>query len=479
MKSIQSKLLLGITFILSMFIVGILIYSFTFNYYFEYQKTKEMKKIISTIEFNDINDDDFNDYIVTLSNEYSVEIDIKDKDNNILFSSHKGGRKSLNSVNRFDIIDSKMIDDDIQKEIYTDKSTGVKFLSLSKASLDEKYNINVSIAINAIDDSKQKSLLFLMIIFIPTTIIAIILAVIFSKKFTMPIIKITEKTSKISNLQFDNPIDIKTSDEIGVLAGSVNALSSKIQNSLKELSKKNDELNKMLIKERKDENLRREFISSVSHELKSPIAVISGYAQMLDSKVVTSTEDIDYYINIINEESNRMSIIVNDLLDIYKMQSLNFKLDKTYFYIDDLIKNIVSKNDIKFKENNIRVDQDILKVQIYGDEIRIEQVIQNYLSNAISHVDQNKKIKIRVSKPNDNKVRVSVFNTGKNISSDDINIIWNGFVRGDKVRNHKEKRIGLGLYIVATIVKLHDGKYGVINKSDGVEFWFELNYANC
>lgn len=481
MKSIKRKLISGILLILSTFLLGIFVYNLTFKNYFEIEKSLEMKKIVLEIEKNIINDAniDVNDLILNVSNKNNVEVEIRDViSHNILFSTHRAGKNEENinlmkGLNKFQTIESTQLEDNILKQFVYDKPTGVKFLSINKICKDINYDITIRIPISSIDDAVKKSSMLLLMIFIPITIIIIIFTLIFSKKFTKPIIDIKNKTVKIINLDFSDSIEIKSNDEVSELAESVNVLSNKISDTLSQLNNKNLELTNMIEKERKNHELRREFISSVSHELKSPIAVISGYAQILNEGIIQDVDEVKNYINIINEESNRMNVIVSDLLDLYKFQSNTFKLNINKVCIDKLIENIIFKNAIIFKNNNIDLNIDLQNSFVLGDKIRLEQVIQNYINNAISHVDNNKKIIISTRKE-DNYISIYVFNSGIPIAKENIKKIWNGFVRVDKVRNYKEKRVGLGLAIVSQITRLHNGKCGVKNKENGVEFYIRL-----
>ena len=476
MKSIKQKLIIGILLILTIFLCGILIYGLTFKTYFKKERLLDMQKASIEVQnaLKNSSSISYENVIPSISNKYNVEIKINNlTSKKTMFSTHKNGNGQGmgNHLNRFQVVESTTLENGMIEEIIHDRSTGVNFLSITSTIND--FEITVQISINFIDDAAIKSVTLLLNIFIPITFIIILLTSIFAKKFTKPIIDITMKTAKISNLDFSDPIIVKTKDELGDLATSVNILSNKINTTLTELKNKNSKLITLIEDEKKNEELRREFISSISHELKSPIAVISGYAQILNEDLPLSRDDMSYYINIINDESERMSVIVNDLLDLYKFQSNTFKLNLKKVCIDELLEKIIKKNSLIFNKHQINLSIDFQKSYSFCDEIRIEQAIQNYINNAISHVDNNKIIHLSI-KNIDNSILISVFNSGLNIPNTYIENIWNGFVRIDKVRNFKEKRVGLGLTIVAQICKLHNGTYGVINHCDGVEFWISL-----
>ncbi|WP_343828040.1 HAMP domain-containing sensor histidine kinase [Clostridium subterminale] len=462
---------------MSTFIIGIATYGITYKDFFQREKLKEMNVVIE--EIKDYIDEDYNNRVDEklegLSEKYSVQIDIKNAITlDSIFSSHKMGKNNMmNGQHRFEVIEFIDEKEGISETITLDKSTGVEFLTVVGNS-ESSYEISVKTPITVIDDAVNKSIKLLFMIMLPVGFIALFITALFSKQFTKPVIEITKKTRKIEELDFSEGLNIKSMDEIGTLAKSVNNLSFKIEETLKNLKEKNLVLETMMENERKNQLARREFVSSVSHELKSPITVISGYIQALQGGFISSDEDRKYYLDVIGEETERLGIIVNDLLELYKLESNTFKLNKKGVNINSLIKKILDKNKFRFEELNINLNFNEGKnVTVFVDEVRLEQAVQNYINNALSHVDENKIIEIDLKVSEDNLV-IYVYNSGSNIEDENLNKIWEGFVRVDKVRNYKEKRLGLGLAIVKQIVTLHEGTYGVKNKEQGVEFWITL-----
>lgn len=481
MKSIKLKLFIGILLILSVFLGGMLIYGSTFKAYFQKEKLKDMTILIGDLE-EIINKDgtiDIDSKVEKLSETYNVQIEIEASETGeIICSTNNNGRNGMmghmmGTKNKYEVLEFIDNEADIEKNIILDKSSGVKFLTSTKFFKDLNYYIKISTPINIIDEALSKSLNLHLLIFTPITIVIFIITAIYSDSFTKPILEIRKKTCKIEQLNFHGELKLKGNDEISELGVSVNNLSHKIENTLEELKDKNLKLQEMYDKERENEILRKEFVSSVSHELKSPIAVISGYAQALEEGVISSQEDLEYYISVINDESRRMQIIVNDLLDLYKLESNTFKLELEEIFMEDLLKKIIKKNSLRFEEEKINLKVSFENLSIHGDVIRIEQAIQNYINNALSHMDKKKILHIAL-KNCDNAIEVSVYNSGNKIATEDMEKIWRGFVRIDKVRNYKEKRVGLGLTIVKQIVDLHNGSCGVENQQEGVKFWFRI-----
>lgn len=471
MKSIKRKLFLAILLIFSLFLIGIISYALTFKSYFINEKVDEMITVAKTIDsyFSSNNLATNTQYISDVSDKYNFKIQIIGKDG-LIYGNHGMG---MGNPYRFDVIET--IDSgsstDIAKTIILDHSTGVKFLNVTL--YNSRLPISIKTPISAIEDSLNKSIKLLATILTPIIVLIFIATFYFSKSFTKPIIEITNKASKIERLDFSDSIKINSKDELSHLASTINNLSSTIEITLNELKTKNIKLQEHIEKEEKNEVLRKEFVSSVSHELKTPITVISGYSQALDSGVLTNDEDKAYYLNVIQNEAQRMEVIVNDLLDLYKLESNTFKLKVEIIQLDELLTNIINKLSFKFADFEVNLTTNIEKCQVTGDAIRLEQAIVNYINNALYHLDENKLIDINLININ-GTIKLSVFNSGENIPYESLDKIWKGFFRIDKVRNFKENRVGLGLAIVGEIVKLHGGEKGVINKPNGVEFWLSF-----
>lgn len=471
MKSIKRKLFLAILLIFSLFLIGIISYSLTFKSYFINEKVDEMTTVAKTINgyFNSNNLTTNTQYISDVSDKYNLQIQIIGKDG-VIYGNHGMG---MGNPNRFEVVETidSDITTDIDKTIILDRSTGVKFLNV--ALHNSKLSISIKTPISAIEDSLNKSIKLLATILTPISLLIFMATFYFSESFTKPIIEITNKASKIERLDFSDSVKVNSKDELSHLASTINNLSSTIETTLNELKSKNIKLQEHIEIEEKNEVLRKEFVSSVSHELKTPITVISGYCQGLDSGMVTNDEDKAYYLSVIQNEAQRMEVIVNDLLDLYKLESNTFKLKVETIQLDELLTNIINKLSFKFADFEVNLTTNIEKSQVTGDAIRLEQAIVNYINNALYHLDENKLIDINLISINSN-VKLSIFNSGENIPDESLDKIWKGFFRVDKVRNFKENRVGLGLAIVSEIVKLHGGEKGVTNKPNGVEFWLSL-----
>ena len=326
---------------------------------------------------------------------------------------------------------------------------------------------------------RKKIFLFLTIIGLVAIGISSVLAFWISKTFTKPIKELNTIAKNISELDFSKTYTIKTEDELGMLGKSINTLSKSLENKIQELNDINLELEKDVEEKSKLAEMRSQFVSDVSHELKTPIALIQGYAEGLVDGIAATEGDIKYYCEVILDEANKMSTLTRDLLDLSNLEYGKNNLNIEPFDIIDLINNILKKYEITFNEKSITPTFEFTEQSLYtlGDVFRIEQVITNYLNNALKKVDNKKEISIRIQK-NDSLAKIFVYNSGKPISKEHLLKIWTKFYKADSSRNRDLSGSGIGLSLVQAILNQHHNKYGAENKENGVEFWFELNLAN-
>lgn len=309
-------------------------------------------------------------------------------------------------------------------------------------------------------------------IFIGGVVLVLIMAFIYSNMITKPLVKINKAASKMANLDFNEKCSVDREDEIGSIGRSLNFLSNNLDNALNSLKNANEKLKKDIEKEKELEKMRKEFVAGVSHELKTPVGLIEGYAEGLKDNIVTSDEDREYYLNVIIDEALNMGNLISDMLDLSQLESGNFKLNKVSIDIGELVWKCYQKYCTIFNERGIELDINIVNANVVADKYRIEQVLNNYINNALKYV--RNKISINMVEK-ENEVMVKVINDGDKISEDEIDKIWDKFYKVDKSRNRKSGGTGLGLSIVKNIVELHGGKYGAVNTEDGVEFYFTLN----
>lgn len=336
----------------------------------------------------------------------------------------------------------------------------------------------MDIPLAAIQDSVAIANRFFLFTGLCTILIGSVAAFLFARRFTKPILTLSDIARRMSELDFTMKYPVSRSDEIGELGRSINFLSDQLDKSISQLQTSNEQLQKDIDRERKMEEMRKEFVSSVSHELKTPIALIQGYAEGLQANVVEDEENKDYYCGVIMDEAGRMDRLVKDLLSLSQLESGYFHLERSVFDISALIDRVLAKFRpiIQAQSAIVQTEKDE-EVDAYGDDARIEQVFVNYLNNAIYHLDERKIVKVTVSKVG-RKVRVSVFNSGEVIPEESLCDIWNSFYKVDRARTRvQEGGSGLGLSIVRAIQELHGNDYGVMNLDQGVLFWFDVDCA--
>ena len=344
-------------------------------------------------------------------------------------------------------------------------------------TLDNGNFILIRTPIQGIKDNVHISNTFITYIGIVTLIIGIIAAFVLSSYISKPIKQLSNIAERMSELDFDIKYDGKDKGEIGLLGKSMNNMSQKLEENISQLKTANLELQRDIDKKEKLEKMRTDFLSNVSHELKTPIALIQGYAEGLKEGITDDPESMDFYCSVIMDEAAKMNNMVKRLLTLNQIEFGEDELVMERFDINELVKSVVNANELMATQKNLSITYDILDTPLYvwADEYKVEEVVTNYLSNAINHCCNENIIKIKVGHIDKDNVRVSVFNTGNNIPEADIEHIWEKFYKVDKARTREYGGNGIGLSIVKAIVESMGKTCGVNNLSDGVEFWFDLD----
>ncbi len=297
-----------------------------------------------------------------------------------------------------------------------------------------------------------------------------------SRRFTKPILELSEISEKMSEMNFDVKYKVTTNDEIATLGQSMNRLAENLEKNIKELKMANNEL--ALDNERKTavDEMRKEFLSNVTHELKTPIALIQGYAEGLIDDVNDDPEGRKYYADVIVDEAKKMNVMVKKLLSLNQLEFGKAQIDLERFDIVAVIKSVLRASEIMISQKGIKVIfEEKNPIYVWADEYMMEEVITNYVSNAINHIDGKKIIEIKLIKYSE-VLRVAVYNTGELIPEESLDKVWEKFYKVDKARTREYGGSGIGLSIVKAIMEAHNKKYGVANHENGVEFWFEIDY---
>ena len=316
---------------------------------------------------------------------------------------------------------------------------------------------------------------FLGYIGLAAVVIGIIAMLVVSSRFTKPIHEMANIAKRMSELDFEVKYPVKKKDEIGELGSSINTLSDKLQDTISELKSANNELELDIQKKTEIDEMRKEFLSNVSHELKTPISIIQGYAEGLIENVNDDEENRNFYCEVIIDEANKMNQMVKKLLTLNELEFGSNQVNFERFDISQLVKSVLLSNEILFKQRKVTVHfGENEPIYVWADEYLIQQVVSNYISNAINHVSGANIIEIKLIR-RENVLRIAVFNTGDNIPEEELDKLWVKFYKIDKARTREYGGNGIGLSIVKAIMNTHNKECGIVNRSNGVEFWFELD----
>ena len=488
LSSVKVKLFLSLSItVLLIILFMILVNNFALEQFYLYKKQITLKTVYESINeyYKKQNrDDDIQTELEKLSIKNNFDILIKDNNGINLYTTNKNFSTVIGSIN--DILDKandgKEIEsnDNFKIKQQRDTKNGLSYMMLS-GKLENGYFLYIRIPLNSIKDSVSISNNFLLMMAGFTILIASIMVTIVSRKFTEPILELNNIAKKMSNLDFSQKYQVTNAkDEINDLGRSINTMSDKLERTIKQLRSSNSELERDIEEKSKIDEMRKTFISDVSHELKTPIALIQGYSEGLLENVNSDEESRKFYAEVILDETNKMDKLVKQLLELMKLEYGKREFNDKEFNIIEVEKEVIRKSKVMLEENKIEVKIDTLEpIQVFADDFYIEQVITNYITNAIKNAKEINNCKlIKISnkiKKEEGKVRVTVFNSGKHIKDEDLERIWNRFYKADESRNRSDGGTGIGLAFVKAIMNNYQNKYGINNVDDGVEFYFELD----
>lgn len=499
-KSIRIKLFFSLCIVVILIVLFlIIINNVVLESFYLYSKTEDVKNVYGKINkyYNDLDLNgsssiDIDEELNRISIKNDFDILIKNNENLLLYSSDKDLNAAIDKIN--EIITNNRISNYSYQEhrdtiIYkkgkvvirkiVDIKSSINYIFLT-AKLDNNYMLYIRIPISTIQESVRISNNLLILIGGISIIIAGIIASFLSRRFTKPITELNDIATNMAKLDFSKKyIEKDTDDEINNLGKNINIMSSKLEATIKQLRETNGELEKDIEEKSKIDEMRKQFISDVSHELKTPIALIQGYAEGLVENVNTDEESKKFYAEVILDEAGKMDTLVKQLLELMKLEYGKREFNNTKFDLVELINEVIRKCKVMIDEEKIKVIFNSNEpVYVTADEFYIEQVITNYFTNAIKHakdIENRKEIKIELEETKNDKIRVKVFNTGKQIKEEDLERIWKRFYKVDESRNREDGGTGIGLALVKAIMNNYENEFGVNNKENGVEFYFELN----
>ena len=415
----------------------------------------------------------------------NINILITDRNNNLVWSSYS-------SAQRFQMqMEDWLYGTDRGRMQIIENGKNYTLLRLKDERLQSEYlvllgnlrdggSVYMRTAVESIRESASITNRFYFVASMGAIVISALLIIFLSQGISHPIRSLSNIARRMSELDFEAEYVPKQyeSREIAELGTSINELSETLEETISELKTANVSLKKDIEKKEQIDEMRKEFLSNVSHELKTPLALIQGYAEGLKECINDDAESRDFYCDVIMDESEKMNHMVKQLLTLNQLEFGNDKVEMTRFDITELIGGVIQSSSIMAAQK--QVDIQFYRegaVYVWGDEFKVEEVITNFLTNAMNHAEGEKRITIRFSM-HDHLVRTSVFNTGKPIPEEDLDKIWEKFYKVDKARTREYGGSGIGLSIVKAIMDSFEQKCGVINHEDGVEFWMELDSNN-
>ena len=333
------------------------------------------------------------------------------------------------------------------------------------------HYVLLNTSVSAIEDAVAAFNDYALLLGVFAMIVCGLVSLVLSSNFAKPILRLNDVTKRMANLDFSVKLDVHSRDELGQLAESINYLSSQLETKINQLSIANTQLKKDIEEKERIDLMRQEMISNVSHEFKTPLAIIMGYSEGLQLNI--NSEEKDYYCSVISDEAVKLNNLSSRLLNLAELESGVIK-EYTDFSLSELAEERLKTMSYIFSEHGIATEFGSEGAcEVKGDYSRIEEVVNNLLANAQHHTPDGGRIAVRVFEEGEN-VSCTVFNSGSHIPEDSLDRIWESFYKVDKARTRKYGGSGLGLKIVSSIVNLHGGSYGAENTEEGVVFRFTL-----
>ena len=405
------------------------------------------------------------------SDEFAVTFDNLCSNGNIMaLILQQDGKVLRSSVNDLDALRTEFWDvllhGDKMEVLYSNKQ--YQLLQKTDTRLDSEYLVLVGVlengdmvlmrtAVESIRESAAISNRFLLFAGAAAIVASILVAFFTTRHITKPLQQLTDISKRMVDLDFNAKYETDQSNsyEVEELGNHINRLSENLERTISELKTANVELQDDI-------------------EKKIPLALIQGYAEGLQECINDDAESREFYCEVIIDEADKMNRMVKKLLTLNQLEFGNDQVIMERFDMTELIRGVANSTRILMEQKGIRLElENSEEAWVWGDEFKVEEVITNYMSNAINHADGEKLIRVFYTRSED-KLRVSVFNTGQPIPEEDIEKIWVKFYKVDKARTREYGGSGIGLSIVKAIMDSFHQRCGVINHEDGVEFWMEL-----
>lgn len=377
--------------------------------------------------------------------------------NKILPNGQYNQLYNLGQENYFEYKDGIIVYDNNYAAAFYDQSTTINDHELVKADVSNYlvYDFYYIDTTTLSKDVKEEMVTAKAPAYFVMTLLAFFVSYLLSKILTKHIKTITEVTNKISNNDFSSKIPVKSNDELGILSTNINNMSDRLKETIDNLHNEIENVKYL-------EGVRKEFIANFTHEIKTPLAIINGYIELLSK--TTDNDKREEYLDAINKETNRMNTMIMNMLELSQLEAGRKELKVSEIFMDECITDVIDDYLPLIKNKSIQLHLDIDQEVFDGDQEEIKKVISNFMSNAIKHTKENGYIHIKFKEG-----IFSIENEGEPISEDQKKVIFETYVSQDR------NGTGLGLAICKAILELHQFKYGVENTDRGVKFYFGVN----
>ncbi|MFW5793914.1 MAG: sensor histidine kinase [Bacillota bacterium] len=514
-SSLRSKLFLLTYGIILGFIAGLIIFNNTIlrNYYI-YRKNETFVDAFTEVKRLDLEADDFANELLRIESKYNISIQVIFQDEPInpnislddlenedsLYEFAYGNpyliprQEVVNFIYQYNQATETNISFPIGKKTDIGDASFDGFLfDIATDNLDESSDLIGlfvatetendgylfyfnTITSQSIDENIWIFNSFTVVIGMLFMVMSAIIMYFLSYRFTNPILEISQVADEIANLNFSHKINITSEDEIGLLAKNVNVMSHELKSTIEELQISNKRLAEEIINKNKVDKMRKDFIASASHELKTPLSLILGYSEALKLKDVDEKDRLAY-LEIIIDETNKMDKLVREMLNISQIERGIISINKTKFSLSELVKKTLKLFSLLIKENEIDLEVKVDDLLVYSDFNQLQTVLINFLNNSINHIKEPKVLTIESKVMSKDKIRICVDNTGEKLTEEDKDNIWESFYKADKARTRAYGGHGLGLAICKSIFEALDYNYGAENTVDGVSFYFDIDLA--
>ena len=463
MKSIRFKLWAGMMTLVVIVLTLLWLFQIVFlgSFYTKMHISDVKKEAISIIKvLNDNNKNEYENILDTFANKNNASVEILDKGGTTIYITGSAGASGQMPMMNNGAIGQAFKESIAGNEAnipLTHPRFGNKFMMIGlpiKISGEITGVMVINLPLAAVEETTEILKLQLVYITLILLITSLIISYLISKSFTKPILEIKNASEKMASGDFNVRINTKKQDELGRLAGTINYLGQQLS---------------------KIDQLRKDLIANVSHELRTPLSLIRGYAETIRDVSGNSPEKREKHLGIIIEETERLNVIVEDILNLSQLQSGYIELHKNRFVIKEIINTVLKRYEILSQNSDIKIVSKISNdIFIEADEARIAQVLYNLINNAFNHTLSGGTITVKTIELH-KTVRFEVSDTGSGIPEEDIPHIWDRYYKADKTSSKKTIGTGLGLAIVKGVLEAHQATFGADSiMGKGTTFWFEL-----